>query len=171
MNKIITNFTTYIMSNVNEAKSFDRDVIVSMIENDEWETPSGKSFKTALEKSKHKEMLTIYDASELDKMKLFKLKGYDIGYALKMKAGKYQEIVAVFNNEPKVKGIGTILMQSAIKNGGVFLDHFDSKQLTTLYTKLGFKEIGRDAYDSQYDKSGAFKNKYGELDVIYRKLK
>ena len=145
------------------------EAVLDLIKNNEFENDA-KSFKKSLSKSKHSEMLTDYDEKELKKMKLFKLKGYNIGFALKKKDGKYNEIVAVHNNEPNVKGIGTDLMKAAIANGGEYLDHFDGF-LTKFYQKLGFEEYARDKFDPQYDEDGSFRAKYGEADVIYRKLK
>jgi len=116
------------------------------------------------------EMLTSYSIPELEEMKLFKLKNYDIGYALKKKDGEFSEIVSVFNNEPNVKGIGDDLMKSSIKNGGCYLDHFDGF-LSKLYEKLGFVEYDRYEFDPQYDEGGKFEKKYGKSDVIFRKHK
>jgi hypothetical protein len=127
-------------------------------------------FKASLNQSKHKEMLTDYSIEDLSKMRLFKVPGYNIGYALKPMDGCW-DIVAVHNNEPDVRGIGRDLMQSAIDNGGCYLDHFDSKHLSDLYSSMGFEEYKRYKYDPQYDEDGLFKNKYGELDVVYRKQK
>lgn len=142
---------------------------LAAIEQNNWEPPNPKSFHTALNKSKHKEMLTDYTIEELAQMKLFKLKGFDIGFALKEKDGKHQEIVAVFNNEPEVKGVGKPLIRAAIKQGGKYLDHFDG-YLSNLYQSLGFDEYKRDKFDPQYDTDGSFQKKYGQADVIYRKL-
>ena len=143
--------------------------ILELIKNNDFDSKAS-DFKKSLDKSKHGEMLTDYDVKDLKKMKLFKLRGYNIGFALKKKDGKFNEIVAVHNNEPNVKGIGSILMQAAITNGGVYLDHFDGF-LTKFYQKLGFEEISRDKFDPQYDEDGSFRAKYGEADIIYRKLK
>lgn len=123
-----------------------------------------------MEKSKHKEMLTPYSTNELSKMKLYKLNGYNIGFALKKRDGGYKEIVAVHNNEPEIKNVGKELMKAAIKYGGCYLDHFDG-HLSAFYDSLGFEEYDRDKFDAQYDQDGSFRNKYGESDVIYRKLK
>lgn len=141
------------------------------IENDLYEKPDAKSFYNSLNSgSKHKEMLTDYNISELSKMKLFKLQNYNIGFALKQFENEgFTEIVAVHNNEKNIKGIGEILMKSAIKKGGRHLDHFDGF-LSGLYSKLGFQEYKRDAYDPQYDPDSSFANKYGKQDVIYRKF-
>jgi hypothetical protein len=156
---------------LNEDKVNPDDVskdVLNKIENNLFEKPNPNSFTQALSKSKHQEMLTDYSPEELSQMKLFKLKGYDIGYALKKyKDGTFSEIVAVFNNEPNIKGIGKVLIKSAIKNGGKHLDHF-SGFLDSFYQSLGFDEHSRDKFDPQYDQDGSFRKKYGEADVVYR---
>lgn len=153
------------------SKTTERDDVLSKIKNNDWEKPQNpKSFKKSMGLSKHKEMLSPYSTSELSQMKLYKLNGYNIGFALKKKDGDYKEIVAVHNNEPNVKGIGEELMRSAIKKGGCYLDHFDG-YLSGFYSGLGFEEIDRDKFDPQYDADGNFRKKYGESDVIYRKHK
>ena len=124
-------------------------------------------------KTKYPEMLTMYSVEEFDKMKLFKLNGFDIGYALKQRDdgnGEYDEIVSVFNNEPDIKQISVPLVNHAIAQGGRYLDHFDGF-LSKLYgDKLGFKVYNRDKFDPQYDPDGSFRDKYGALDIVYRKL-
>ena len=142
---------------------------LASIERNNWESPNPQAFRAALNKSKHQEMLTDYSPEELSQMKLFKLKGFDIGFALKEKDGKHQEIVAVFNNEPEIKGVGKPLINAAIRQGGRYLDHFDG-YLSNLYQSLGFDEYQRDKFDPQYDPDGSFQDKYGQADVIYRKL-
>jgi hypothetical protein len=154
-----------------EADTDKREDVLQKISNGDWEEPQNpKSFKDSMDISKHKEMLTPYSTGELSKMKLYKLNGYNIGFALKKKNGGYKEIVAVHNNESDVKNVGKELMKSAIKNGGCYLDHFDG-YLSSFYDSLGFEEIDRDKFDAQYDQDGSFRNKYGESDVIYRKHK
>lgn len=114
-------------------------------------------------------MLTDYTPAELSKMKLFKLKNYNIGFALKNFEDKgYSEIVAVHNNEPEVKNIGNELIQSAVRNGGHYLDHFDGF-LSSLYERNGFVEYKREPYNPEYDPNNEFSKKYGKQDVIYRK--
>ncbi|MFW6272435.1 MAG: hypothetical protein ACOC2U_01485 [bacterium] len=159
----------FFSQEISENNNIDKkNEIVSLIKNNQWINPTPSEFRDSLLKSKHPLMLTDYNESELNQMKLFKLKNYNIGFALKNHDGKpYSEIVAVHNNEPDVSGIGDELMRSAIKNGGCYLDHFDSSKLSSLYSSMGFEEIGRDKYDPQ----GNFKSKYGTLDVIYRKHK
>jgi hypothetical protein len=144
-----------------------RDIVLDLIKNNVFDNDP-QNFYDSLNKSKHKQMLTDYSISDLSKMKLFKVVGYNIGFALKKFEDKgYSEIVAVHNNEPDVKNIGKELMNAAINNRGCYLDHFDGF-LSNLYEPMGFVEYKRDSYNPQYDKSGEFKQKYGEQDVIYR---
>lgn len=184
-NKIIADRTKYqllmfnhilqeivLNDSINEEVDLDkREEVLQKISNGDWETPQNpESFKDSMDISKHKEMLTPYSTSELAQMKLYKLNGFNIGFALKKRNDGYEEIVAVHNNEPYIKDVGTSLVKAAIKNGGCYLDHFDG-YLSKFYNSLGFEEIGRDEFDVQYDKDGIFRNKYGKSDIIYRKHK
>lgn len=155
-------------SDIQESDNDKREAVLNLIKNNQWEQQDAQRFYISLKKSKHQMMLTDYSPQELSKMKLFKLQGFDIGYALKQFDGGYSEIVAVHNNEPEVKNIGNELMQSAVNNGGCYLDHFDGF-LSNLYGGMGFIEYKREPYNPKYDPNGEFKNKYGEQDVIYRK--
>lgn len=152
---------------VNELVSNDQSEVLTAINKNDLKT-TAKEFHASLKKSKHPGMLHPYSVSELKKMRLFKVPDYNIGYALKKWTnGKFAEIVAVHNNEPEIKGIGVPLMQSAIKNGGCYLDHFDGF-LSKLYSKLGFVEYDRDKYDAKYFDDDSFEKQYGKADVIYR---
>jgi hypothetical protein len=112
-------------------------------------------------------MLTPYSDEELNGMKLFKVRGKMIGFALKKSdSGKHDEIVAVHNNEEGVNGIGDHLIQAAIRNGGVRGDHFDG-HLTDLYRRNGFVTVRTDKYNPEYDKDGEFAKLYGKKDVHY----
>lgn len=144
--------------------------VLELIQSDNYEKQNPKEFIRSLKSSKYLEMLSDYSVSELSKMKLFKVPGFNIGFALKKKDGKFNEIVAVHNNEQDIKGVGKELMKSAIRLGGEYLDHFDG-YLSNFYKDLGFVEYSRDKFDPQYDVDGSFRKKYGEADVIYRKLK
>ena len=152
----------------NEEKRTD---VLNKIKNGDYEKQNSNNFQKALKKSKHPYMLHMYSISEFNKMKLFKLSGYDIGFALKKWSdGTYSEIVSVFNNEPDIKTIGKELLKSAIKLGGRYLDHFDGF-LSGLYSSLGFKEYNREKFDPKYDTDGSFRNKYGTSDIVYRVYK
>lgn len=148
------------------AEERKQDVIYK-IERNEWENCTAEEFKNSMSKSKRIEMLADYNISELSQMKLFKLQGYDIGFALKKRNGQYNEIVTGFNNDPVVRNIAQQLINAAIRHGGCYIDHFDG-YLSKLYSSLGFVEYKRDKFDPQYDPQGQFQKKYGALDVIYR---
>jgi hypothetical protein len=147
-----------------------KEQVIELMNSDGWEMPSPSEFKNSLSKSKHALMLSDYSEAEFSKMKLFKMPGQDIGFALKDHDGKpFCEVVAVFNNSP-FRGIGDAMMQSVIRLGGRYLDHFDGF-LTDLYSRNGFVEYKRVPYDPQYDPTGVFKKQYGPVDVIYRVYK
>lgn len=156
--------------NLNESDDTEeRKEVLLHIKNNNFESDP-KEFYESMKGSKHKEMLTPYTVSELSQMKLFKVPGYNIGYALKKKddkTNKYNEIVAVHNNEENIKRIGDELIQSAVKNGGCYLDHFDG-YLSNFYERNGFIEYNREKFDPKYDEDSSFRKKYGERDIIYR---
>ena len=130
-----------------------------------------EDFLQSLRLNNHPDMLTPYTKSELSNMKLFKIPGMNIGYALKqVEGGGHSELVAVHNNEPDVSNIGKNLIDSAVRNGACYLDHFDGF-ISNLYQSMGFKEYKREPYDPQYDPEGKFRSKYGQPDIIYRKHK
>ena len=151
-----------------ENDSDEKEIVIDKINNNDF-IDDPELFLKSIKKSGRPEMLTDYSVDDLMEMKLFKLNGYDIGYALKKsKDGEYSEIVSVFNNSD-VNGVGNELIQSAIKNGGRSLDHYDGF-LSNFYSKHGFEEYGRYKFDPQYDPTGEFRDKYGEPDIIFRKL-
>lgn len=156
--------------NENVVNTVERDEVINYINNNELNT-TPLEFYNSVNKSKHIEMLTQYSIEELSKMRLFKVPGYNIGYALKDMPDGGIDIVSVHNNEPHINNIGEILMKSAINNGGNYLDHYDIPVLSNLYSKMGFVEYHKEKYNPKFDKEGKFRNKYGELDIIYRKLK
>lgn len=165
-------FINLFNESINEEKNVDKtNDVISKLKKNEFEKDNPKSFYDAMMKSKHMEMLSPYSLGELKEMKLFKLINYDIGFALKKsEREEYDEIVSVFNNEPDVKGIGQELIDAAVRNGGCYLDHYDGF-LSKLYSAAGFIEYDRYVFDPQYDPDGKFREKYGELDVIFRKHK
>jgi len=161
-------FESLFKENLLEFQSSKEDVL-SKLENAEWDTDI-KEFYKSFKKAKHSEMLTEYSLADFSKMKTFKLKNYNIGFALKKFQNKgYSEIVAVHNAEPNIGGIGQALMKAIVKEGGLYLDHYDGF-LSDLYTKAGFVEYHRLKFDPQYA-SPNFVKKYGEKDVIFRKYK
>lgn len=148
----------------------DYDDVIYKIRNNFWDDDA-QDFLDSILKSKHPEMLTVYSLEDLNKMILFKVPGFDIGYALsKFQKFGFTNIVSVHNNS-NVSGIGKEIMASAIREGGKYLDHFDVPTLTNLYSAMGFVEYYRKPFDPKYDELGFFRKKYGEADVVYRKLK
>lgn len=123
--------------------------LIQMIEKDEWEQQDGKLFKTSLYASKRKQFLSPYTEEEFNAMRLFKLKNYKVGYAIKSDG----DIIGVHNNEG-ISGLGEALMKSAIKNGGTKLDHFDG-YLTGLYSRTGFNKVVHiDEWNEEYAPNG-----------------
>lgn len=139
------------------------------IKNGEW-NHNPKDFVESLQKTKHPSMLAGYSLSDYQKMKTFKLKGYDMGYALQTLPDQDgREIVSVHNNEKNIGGVGKFLVKSAIKNGGCYLDHFDTPKLSNLYKSMGFKKYSKNEFDRQYlENPKQFQSQYGKADVIYR---
>lgn len=158
----------------NQEKSAE---IIDKIQKEQWEEHNPDSFYASLTcdnqeqdicHNKHPEMTTVYPVSDLSRMRLFKVDGANIGFAIKEKDGKMQEIVAVHNNEPATGGVGKLLMEKALAYGGCYLDHFDTGVLSGLYSSIGFEEYDKYNFDPQYV-SAEFIEKYGEADVIFRK--
>jgi hypothetical protein len=105
-------------------ESDEKNIVIEKIKDNDF-TNDPETFLESLQKSSRKEMLTDYTIDDLKDMMTYKLNGYDIGYALKQDdKGNFNEIVSVFNNSG-IKGVGDDLIQSAIRNGGRYLDHFD----------------------------------------------
>lgn len=119
--------------------------LVSMIRDDQWEQADPRRFHESLTTSTRGGFLTPYSVESFAGMKLFKLEGYNIGFAVKSDG----DVVSVHNNSG-VGGVGSELMQATIRNGGAKLDHFDGF-LTGLYVKNGFsKVLGSDSWNDAY---------------------
>jgi len=118
------------------------DVIIA-IQNNDFEN-NVNNFFDSFNKSKRITYLTPYTISDLKKFNLFKLRGYNIGFAIKNNG----DIILVHNNED-IKGIGNILIQKAIQNGGTHLDHFDGF-LTGFYKQNGFKFKSNDIFNEDF---------------------
>lgn len=142
----------------------EREAVLELIKNDQFEVNKYSEFSKALYKSSRKSYLSEYTLDEFKDMTTYKVEGYDIGYAIKSDG----DIVSVFNNSG-IKGIGKELVKSAIRNGGTKLDHFDGF-LSDFYEDLGFKEYMRYTWDDQYAPKDWDYEKDGRPDVIMRKL-
>lgn len=142
---------------LNESDNLDNVSLIGLIENNEFEINNYAEFIKSLKSGDRGEFLTDYDGSEYGKMRTYKVKGYNVGFAIKSDG----DIVSVHNNSG-IKGIGGILIKSAIKLGGTKLDHFDGF-LTGLYSKNGFRLVGSDEWNDDYAPSDW---KYEPIDIF-----
>lgn len=126
----------------------DSQALSNLIKTDQWEQPNPQAFLASLTSGKRSEMLTPYSAGELAKMHLFKVQGFNAGFAVKSDG----DIVAVHNNTG-VPGVGGELIKAAIRNGGTKLDHFDGF-LSGFYERFGFKVVSHDAWNDDYAPQG-----------------
>jgi hypothetical protein len=118
--------------------------VVLKIHASEWET-NPNEFYNSFMSSDRIGFLTPYTVDELKEFSLYKVNGYKIGFAVK----KDGDIILVHNNEPYVKNIGKLLLNKAIKNGGIKLDHFDGF-LTGFYKSVGFNFNSNDYFLDEY---------------------
>jgi len=144
-----------VNDNSNEGRSERTDVIVSLQRNDFDNDP--EKFFESYTKSKRVYFLTPYKISDLINFKLFKVRGYNIGFAIKQNG----DIVLVHNNESNIFGIGDLLIKKAIEHGGTHLDHFDG-YLTGFYKRNGFKLNQNDQFEEEYRPKGW---KYERVDI------
>ena len=121
----------------------NKNDIIEKISNGNWET-NADEFLDSVNSSKRVEFLTPYSVEELSTFKLFKLEGYNIGFALKDE----DDIILVHNNE-RVGGLGKLIMDKVIKSGGAKLDHYDGF-LTGFYRSLDFKLDENDFFLDEY---------------------
>lgn len=126
------------------SESEDYTNISNLIKNGEFEVNKLDEFRKSLKSGDRGEFLTDYTDDEYGVMKTYKVKGYNVGFAIKSDG----DIVSVHNNSG-IRGIGGDLIQAAIKLGGTKLDHFDGF-LTGLYQKNGFKIVGHDSWNDDY---------------------
>ena len=135
-----------------------------------WEVNNFKDFIASRDKSnKHSGFVTPYTEKEYreNNAKVYKLKGYDIGFALQPNQGD-TDIISVFNNDPRIGKCAPQMLQVARKLGGTTLDHFDT-HLSDIYSQEGFVEYQRDKWNDMYAPKGWNYEKYGKPDVIYRR--
>lgn len=115
-----------------------------MADDSAWEVDEYDSFLESVSHSKRIEYLTPYTKDDLKRLdiKTFKLKGYNIGFALKKTIfwETEKEIIALHNNEDNVGDIKDSLIQFAIKKGGCEVYHYDGFS-NELYERNGFNTI------------------------------
>ena len=125
-------YNQYLMKNIVNDTLFESVEDVALkIHTNEWDKDPENFFESFTSSDKS-EYLTPYTLNEIRYFDLYKVKGYDIGFAIK----KDGDIILVHNNSG-IKGIGIKLMEKAIEFGGKKLDHFDGF-LTGFYKKIGF---------------------------------
>ena len=139
--------------------------------NDSWIRNDYESFVESLRKSKRLSFLTPYTPKELKRKgaQTFQLDGYSIGYALIPTEDGEIDITSVHNNEDGVRNIADVLLDSAKKNGGTQLDHFDGK-LSDIYSRNGFVEYERWPFDDRYAPEDWDYDTYGRPDVVFRRV-
>lgn len=132
-------------------------VVVNLIRNKNFDVNDYSSFGVSLKSGNRGEFLTDYTLDEYGKMTTFKVKGFNIGFAIKSDG----DIVSVHNNSG-ISGIGKDLIKSAIEMGGRKLDHFDGF-LTGFYSGLGFKVVSSEDWNDDYAPSDW---KYAPIDIF-----
>lgn len=147
MKDVVNDSTNENLNNVDIIESFN----ANDFDND------AKNFYESFNKSKRLTFLTSYTIEDIKTFKTYKLKGYNIGFAIK----KNGDIILVHNNEEKVKGIGDLMIKKAIELGGDHLDHFDGF-LTGFYKKNGFKLKNNIIFDEKYKPKDW---KYEKIDI------
>jgi hypothetical protein len=110
----------------------------------QWDNDPENFYKSFMS-SKKLGYLTPYSLEDLKEFSLYKVKDYNIGFAIK----KDGDIILVHNNEPTIKGIGKFLLNKAIMKGGKKLDHFDGF-LTGFYKSIGFNLKSNDEFLDEY---------------------
>ena len=128
-----------VKDNVNESK----DSIINLIKSGQFINDTNKFYKS-FNKSDKISFLTPYKIEDLKEFNCYKLKGYNIGFAIKPDG----DIILVHNNE-SVGGIGEILINKSVEFGGTHLDHFDG-YLTGFYKKCGFKLDSNDIFNDKW---------------------
>ncbi len=151
--------------------------VKSLISDDlAWEINGYDSFLESVSHSKRVEPLSKYTKEELVRLgvKTFKLKNYNIGFALKqtdMYGETHCEIISLHNNEENVGGIGDLLLQFAITKGGEEINHYDGIG-DELFERNGFSDI---YFTLMFDDKFADHNwdyaRYGRPRILNRRLK
>ena len=124
-----------------------------------------ETFNQSLEPSTRSTFLHKYSAEEVNGHQFYLSKDGEAGVGI----SNTGEIVNLFNNS-RIKGIGKEALDFAISKGGRRLDCYDG-YLTDYYSKHGFKETGREAWNDKYAPKNWDYKKDGTPDVVYMELK
>ena len=132
---------------------------------------NGASFYSAISDFKKNsgsigEQVYKYSPEKYADMRTFLSNDGKTGFAIKDDG----DIVSVFNGS-NIKGAGDNIIQAATSAGGTKLDAYDTF-LPELYSRNGFKEVGRDVWNEEFkspkwNKSSMRKFNLGEPDVVY----
>jgi len=149
-------------NSLKEAKIYAGKEIVNRILTDDFDIDPvefEKSLNAAI-KSEHGEYLVKRSLSSLEKMKTFKVKGINAGFALtKMKGtSDYSEIAAVHNCS-KYGRLGVYLLKMAIDEGGIYLECFGEHLSKSVYATLGF-EVYKIKEKARVNNNGEEENLY-----------
>jgi len=120
------------------------DDVVSKIYRNDWDK-NPNNFYDSFMLSKRLEFLNPYTINDIKDFDLYKVDGYNIGFAIK----KDGEITLIHNNEENINGIGKQLISKSLQFGGNKLDHFDGF-LTGYYKNFNFKFKSNDIFKLEY---------------------
>lgn len=132
--------------------------VENLIRSEKWEIVSPEEFRQSKKSNTFKNnYLLDYDDETMREMDLYKLFGYNIGFALKKRNDSSSEVrdevVSVHNNEPDVRNIGKLIMKSALSRGGIYLAHFvvkDNDFLSKFYEELNYRVYRKEKIDLNY---------------------
>lgn len=129
-------------------------------------------FMEAMRKSRHPASLTWYTMDEYARCKarLYKVAGFDAGFAIKNDPENKGEIVSVFNNT-NIRGVAPELMKKAVEYGGDHLDHYAYRRLNDVYSGAGFEEYQQYPWNDKFAPKDWDYEKDGRPPVILRGLK
>jgi hypothetical protein len=129
-------------NSLKETDILEREDVINQINLLDFDTRP-EAFKESLDiacKSIHGEYLAPRSLSMLKKMKTYKVKDLNVGFALSLMKGVqgFCEIVAV-HNVSRYSRLGMYLMGSAERLGGKYLECFGDVLSGSLYTAFGFE--------------------------------
>ena len=151
-------------------------VKLSLYDDSAWEVNEYGSFMESVSHFKGTKQLTPYTKDELAQrnIKTFKLKGYNIGFALKPTntiGETHHRIVLIHNNEENIGGIGDSIFQLAVDKGGDVIPHYDGF-LDELYERNGFSiKYLTMMFDDSFADAHWDYELYGRPPIIVRVLK
>lgn len=145
---------------------------ISIFDINSWEVNNYAEFLKSAYSVDEKFLLTIYTEEELKKfnVKTFKLKGHNLGFALKPDDIGL-DIILFHNSDKSLSNSGVLrkVFQFAIFLGGNHFDYYETKKLKQFYKGIG-TEYERYKFDYQYTHDNFNVEKYGTPDVVLVKI-